>query len=76
MKVNNLVELPLYQYDLFLELQRKILAYDIDPDQARVEMLDLVGPFMDHTPEPWERTEVVLKKSISTLTTGRPLVAS
>jgi hypothetical protein len=70
----NTVELPIYQYDLFCELQRKILTYEIEPEQARYEMIELIRPFMDHTPEPWEKTEIVLKKVISNLTSNRPVL--
>lgn len=70
----NLVELPIYEYDLYLELQRKILTFDIEPEQARYEMIELIRPFMDHTPEPWERTEISLRKVVSNLTTSRPVL--
>ena len=67
----NIIELPIDDYERFKDLQRKILTYDIDPDIARYEMIEILSPHWTHVPEPWERTEVRLKKVISSIiTTG------
>ena len=57
----NKIELPLKAYEAFMELQKRILTCDVDPEIARHEMIDILSPYWDHMPEPWEATEVVLK---------------
>lgn len=67
----NQVELPLADYDKFLDLQRRVLTCDVDPETARYEMIELLRPYLDHTPEPWETTEISLQRTVSTLNSGR-----
>jgi len=57
----NTIELPLEAYERFKDLQHRVLTYEVDPEVARHEMIDLLSPYWDHLPEPWERTEVALR---------------
>ena len=59
----NLIELPLAAYEAFQELQRKIIAADIDPEMAQYEAIEILKPYWSHQPEWWETTEIVLKKA-------------
>lgn len=63
----NQVELPLQDYERFLDIQHRILTHDIDPETARYEMIEILKTHMDHIPETWETTEITLARTISTL---------
>ena len=63
----NRIELPIKDYERFLDLQKRILASDVTPEMARFETIEILSPYWDHTPEPWEATEVVLKPIISNI---------
>ena len=69
-KAHNLIELPLPAYEAFQELQRKIIAADIDPQMANYEAIEILKPYWTHQPEWWETTEVVLKKAIMSNSPG------
>ena len=65
----NLIELPLPAYEAFQELQRKIIAADIDPEMAQYEAIEILKPYWSHQPEWWETTEIVLKKAVMSIST-------
>jgi hypothetical protein len=67
--VTNRIELPLDAYERFKELHRQILCSEIDPDLARYEMIELLKTYWEHEPEPWEATEIVLKKAAISIST-------
>ena len=61
MTPTNRIELPAHAYEAFLDLRNRVLAYEIDPEMAQLEAINILSPYWTHQPEPWERTEVVLK---------------
>lgn len=65
----NQIQLPIEAYDAFMDLQARILSYDVDPETANFEAIEILKHHWDHQPEPWEQTEIVLK---STATSLRP----
>lgn len=58
----NRIELPVEVYERFLDLQHRILTCEIDHEAAGNEMRDLLSPYWTHQPQPWEATEIVLKR--------------
>ena len=57
------IELPLKAYEAFLDLQGRILRMEVDFETARYETIEIIAPYCDGLPEPWEASEVVLKKT-------------
>jgi hypothetical protein len=58
------IELPADAFDRWLDLQHRMLTEYYDPEAAKAEAIEILSPHWTHHPEPWERTEVVLKRTI------------
>lgn len=65
-----IIELPAWAYERFLDLQDRILREDITTEMARYEAIEILSPFWDHEPEPWEATEIVLKRTTLSILTS------
>lgn len=70
-----IIALPAKDYERFLDLQQRIINYEIDPEMATYETIEILSPYWERRPEPWESTQVVLKKSIMSIVSpsGAPL---
>lgn len=63
----NRIELPVAAYEAFLDLRNRVLAYEIDPETAQAECIEILRPYWTHQPQPWEKTEIVLKPTVSNI---------
>lgn len=64
------IELPAHAYEAFLDLQDRILRYEVEPDDAVAEMERILSPYWVKRPEHWEATEVVLKLTPTSILGG------
>lgn len=64
-----IIEVPVGIYDAVRELQERILNYEVEADQARDEMNDLIGPYCTQLPTEHDTTTIQLRKSLLVSTT-------
>lgn len=53
------IEVPTSTFDAIQDLQHRILSYEVEPDQARAEMLDLIAPYTTYIPTENDETTIV-----------------
>lgn len=60
-----IISVPANIYESILDLQHRVLAHDVEPDQARYEMTDLISPYCQRLPvEGEDTTEIVLQRAV------------
>lgn len=64
-----IIEVPVGIYDAVRELQERILNYEVEADQARDEMNDLIGPYCIQLPTEHDTTTIQLRRSLLVSTT-------
>ena len=62
---HRIISVPIHIYDAIQDLQHRILAHEVEANEARTEMSDLIAPYCTHLPiEGQDTTTIVLEKSI------------
>jgi hypothetical protein len=67
-----IIEVPVRVYDAIQELQHRILAYEIEVDEARTEMQDLLAPYCRQLPTDLDTTTIQVKHNLISFPTERP----
>ena len=61
-----IIEVPVRVYDAIQELQHRILAYEVEADDARYEMSELLAPYVSQLPTDGDTTVIKVQHSIIT----------
>lgn len=56
------IELPASAYERVQVLQHQVLAHEIEPEEAHLEMIDIIAPYTNTIPEPGDQTDLILKR--------------
>lgn len=56
MPTYRIIYLPPDAYDAFQDLQRRILAHQMEPEAARAEAEAILAPYVTHMPGQWDQT--------------------
>jgi len=64
MEPNRYVWLPASAYEAMKELHSRIIAYELEPEQAHAKMEAILAPHLDRPILPTDRVEIVRKEPV------------